>query len=260
MFKHLRLPEIGEDLSDTNPLLQQSGLPQFNNITIENCMAAIGKQTLDFENGIASVENYVSEKENVDVVENVFKPLEKLNCALDTTWGISKTLYLGNSTLIPTKSYLNIHDRARQARTSKFNSIPIYNVVKTELDNNNGKRSEEESRMLSKFVLEGKLNGLKLSESKKRELEETMRKLSEERNSMRDKINYVTKLFKMQITDPFVVSQLPVDLLKRMSPNPQSKILIHLSIFFVLLQGIYKRFFANRKVSDTYLAFLFTVN
>lgn len=218
------MPEIGEDLPDKNPLLQQSGLPQFNNITIENCMSAIAKQTLDYEQGVASVENCVSEKQDVNVFENVFKPLEKLNCLLDTTWGISKTLYLGNSTLIPTKYYLNIHDRARRARTSKFNSVPIYNTVKTALHKNDPTRSDEENRMLKKFVLEGKLNGLELGDSKKLELEESMRKLSEEQKCMRDKISYVTRLFKMPISDPHIIDNLPVDLLKSMSPDPQSKL------------------------------------
>ncbi|KAF5301744.1 hypothetical protein FQR65_LT08726 [Abscondita terminalis] len=183
------VPEIGEDLPDKNPLLQQNGLPEFNTLTIENCVAAIGKQTLDFE----------------------------LGAPLDTTWGLSKTLYLGNSTLMPTKSYLAIHDRARKSRATKFNSQYIFKAV-NEADTSS--RTDEQLRVLKKYQLEGKLNGLNINDSDKSKLKECLNKLTNEKNKFKTKTEASTKVFRHQIDDPHIVKDFPMDLLSAMSSNP----------------------------------------
>ena len=55
------LPEIGEDLPEKNPLLKEDTmLPEFNSITIEKCIAAIGKQTLEFEQGVKALETEIN--------------------------------------------------------------------------------------------------------------------------------------------------------------------------------------------------------
>jgi len=54
-----RLPEIGEESSEKNPLLKDDNLPEFNTITIEKCIAAIGKQTVEFEEKMKSLEKVV---------------------------------------------------------------------------------------------------------------------------------------------------------------------------------------------------------
>lgn len=55
-----RIPEIGEESSEKNPLLKDDNLPEFNTITIEKCTAAIGKQTVEFEEKMKSLENVQS--------------------------------------------------------------------------------------------------------------------------------------------------------------------------------------------------------
>lgn len=53
-----RLPEIGEDLPNKNPLLNEDTLlPEFNSLTIEKCLPAIGKQTAEFQQEVRNVEN-----------------------------------------------------------------------------------------------------------------------------------------------------------------------------------------------------------
>ncbi|GJQ78768.1 hypothetical protein Trydic_g2800 [Trypoxylus dichotomus] len=187
------VPEIGEDSSEKNPLIQKDGLPEFNNITIENCMAAIGKQTLEFESDIKKIEIEVSSLENPDSFKNVIDPIEKLGSPLDMTWGLSKTLYLGNSTLMPTKSYLAIHERARRARAVKFNSPIIYNVILKELESRKD-LNDEQTRVAKKFALE-------------------------ERSKFKIKNETATRKFTHKINDPQVVSGLPNDLLKSITSN-----------------------------------------
>ncbi|KAK4876624.1 hypothetical protein RN001_009130 [Aquatica leii] len=211
------VPEIGEDLPEKNPLFQQNGLPEFNALTIENCMAAIGKQTLDFEIGVQNIEESIQKNLIKDVFTNVLDPIENIGAPLDTTWGLSKTLYLGNSTLMPTKSYLAIHDRARKSRATKFNSPYIFKAV-NEADTS--KRSEEQLRVLRKYQLEGKLNGLNMKDRDKSKLKECLNKLTAEKNKFKAKTEASTKSFSHQLKDPHIVKDFPVDLLSAMSSDP----------------------------------------
>lgn len=211
-----RIPEIGEDLPEKAPLTKQDGLPEFNSLTIENCMGAIAKQTLDFEAGVREIEANLIKEEAKDVFNDVFVPLEELGAPLDLTWGISKTLYLGNSSMMPTKSYLAIHERAKRARASKFSSLPIYTAVKAAL-REEGKRSAEEVRVLKKFNLEGKLNGLDLDVGAKARLGESLKKLAIEKEKFKQKITIATGNFKQEINDEGIVRDFPVDLLKAIS-------------------------------------------
>ncbi|KAJ8971331.1 hypothetical protein NQ317_012298 [Molorchus minor] len=214
------LPEIGEDVSDKKSIIaQKNGLPEFNNVTIENCRAAIAKQTLDFEAGVKEIEDKISKRPCEDIFSEVFQPLEELGSSLDATWGLSKTLYLGNSTLMPTSSYMSIHERAKRARVSKFNNRAIYNAVQSKLQD--GKiRSSEEKRILQKFAIEGKLNGLELDSKGKVLLAEYLSKLAKERTSFKQKIEVATKQFSHIIRDKTVVREFPEGLLKALSPHP----------------------------------------
>lgn len=49
------VPEIGEDLPGKYPLLKEDKSPEFNTITIEKCVAVIGRQTLEFEDEIKTL-------------------------------------------------------------------------------------------------------------------------------------------------------------------------------------------------------------
>lgn len=182
-------------------------------------MAAIGKQTLEFESDIKKLEIEASTLENPDLFKNAIDPIEKLGSYLDTTWGLSKTLYLGNNTLMPTKSYLAIHERARRARAVKFNSPVIYNMALKELDSKR-QLSDEETRVAKKFVLEGRLNGLNLTGDKKEILNLTLTKLMNEKAKFKFKNDYSTKRFTYKINDESVVSGFPDNLLKTIAFDP----------------------------------------
>lgn len=215
-----RVPEIGEDLPETNPLLRGDGLPEFNNITIEKCVATIGKQAIDVEKTVQRFEEINSK--NPDLKANLFddllRPLEQIEAQLETTWGLAKCLYLGNSTLMPTKSYLLINDRARKARYSKFSSLPIFKVIsesKLTFESN-----EEKVRLLNKYLLEGKLNGVGLNDKKKAILNETMDKLKKERSKYKTKVEYSIRNFSHTISDYNSVREFPFELLQNMSSDP----------------------------------------
>ena len=49
------VPEIGEDLPGKYPLLKEDKNPEFTNVTIEKCVAVIGRQALEFEETVNTV-------------------------------------------------------------------------------------------------------------------------------------------------------------------------------------------------------------
>ncbi|XP_034831381.1 uncharacterized protein [Maniola hyperantus] len=213
------IPEIGED-ADTSTLLSENGLPEFNAFTIEKCIATISKQSLEYENGVRQIEQSCMNCKNAFV--EIFQPLETLDSQLELTWGMAKTLYLGNSSLMPTKSYIQIHERAHKARSSKFNSVPIYNAVVDE-KNRLKKLTDEEQRLLDKYILEGKLNGLDIKGAKHDRLSNILNNLQKERNIVREKVSVATKMFSSIINNDLVAKEFPESLAKAMSVNNEAE-------------------------------------
>ncbi|XP_047534835.1 probable cytosolic oligopeptidase A [Vanessa atalanta] len=209
------IPEIGED-GDKSTLLSDNGLPEFNDITIEKCIATISKQSLEYENGVRQIEESSLNCKNAFV--EIFHPLEKLDNELELTWGMAKTLYLGNSSLMPTKSYIQIHERAHKARSSKFNSIPIFHAAVNE-KNRLKKITDEEQRLLDKYILEGKLNGLDIKGVKRERLNNILTDIQKQRGIVRDKVNIATKIFSSIINNEQVAKEFPESLAKSMSVN-----------------------------------------
>ncbi|XP_041986887.1 probable cytosolic oligopeptidase A [Aricia agestis] len=209
------IPEIGED-GDKNALLSENGLPEFSDVTIEKCIASISKQSLDYENGVRQIEESCGNCKNAFV--EIFEPLEKLDSPLELTWGMAKTLYLGNSSLMPTKSYIQIHQRAHKARSAKFNSIPIYQAAVDE-KNRLKKLTDEEQRLLDKYILEGKLNGLDVKGIKRERLNTILGEMQKEKQTIREKVDAATKVFSGMINDEAVIKEFPQSLAKSMSVN-----------------------------------------
>ena len=63
IFNICRLPEIGDDMPEKNPLLkEETKLPEFNKFTIEKCIAAIGRQAVEMEQGVRNLEEKIEGK------------------------------------------------------------------------------------------------------------------------------------------------------------------------------------------------------
>ncbi|EDW24906.1 GL24403 [Drosophila persimilis] len=122
------VPEIGEEGHLGEGVLKPDGLPAFSDITIEMCLGAIGQQASAVEKSVKALEQEIKSGKRIDSAA-IFGELDAVTGPLETTWGVAKALYLGNSTLIPTKSYMNIHERARNARAAKYCNKTVYNAL-----------------------------------------------------------------------------------------------------------------------------------
>ncbi|XP_029042450.2 LOW QUALITY PROTEIN: probable cytosolic oligopeptidase A [Osmia bicornis bicornis] len=216
------VPEIGEDLPGKYPLLKEDKSPEFNTVTIEKCVAAMGKQALEFEE---SIKTLGKEIENIDDVcpdnlfKNIINPIEEMSTSLSSTWGIAKVLYVGNQSKMPTQYYISINNRARNALANKYVSKPIYEACKSVINNHEIKLTNEQRRILEKFILEGKLNGLELSEKEKEKLSALMTSASKEINEYSGRLQIAVNRFRYTIRDPKLVEDFPEEVLKYMVPN-----------------------------------------
>lgn len=209
--------------AEKNPLIGENGLPEFDSVTIEKCIGVIGNQAINVEQSLKALEEAITEKTNVkNLFNDVFNPLEEIASPLDTTWGLAKTLYLGNSTLMPTKSYLTIHDRARRVRASKFSSLPIYYAVKAALTNPTEDFNEAQKRLINKYVLEARLNGIEVEGAAKFHLNECIDNLGQERAKFHGKVNAARRNFQQNCNDPNIIKEFPLSLLQAISVDPKA--------------------------------------
>lgn len=214
------LPEIGEESSEKNPLLKDDNLPEFNTITIEKCIAAIGKQTVDFEEKMKSLEKIESTKD-LDIFNDWLHPIEDAYLPLETTWGIAKTLYFGNQSLMPTKCYVNIHERATRAIASKFGSVPLFRACKEALDNKDLKLTHSQRRVLMKYVLEGTLNGLQLQDKEFDKYSSDLSYIMSKIKEYKAKYESSTAVYSMIVQNKEIVEDFPEDYLKSIAVNPR---------------------------------------
>ncbi|KAL1128969.1 hypothetical protein AAG570_013503 [Ranatra chinensis] len=208
------MPEIGEEITEPNVLFK-GGLPDFKSLTHEKCTSAMGNYILQFEHCVTQIENNLAEAEEnrTDILDMVVEPLETVGAPFEMTWSLVKTLYLAGSNLIPGDSFHSLHERARHARSLKYNSYYIYNALK-KCDST--RLTEEDQRVVSKFLTEGKLNGLDLQGDNKIIFAELSKKLAGEKHKFRTRVEVAKKEFKHTITDTNITRDFPEDLLNAM--------------------------------------------
>lgn len=217
------VPEIGEESAEKNPLIGENDLPEFSNITIEKCIGVTGTQAIAVEKGMKALEESITEMTEIkDLFNDVLNPIEEIASPLDTTWGLAKALYLGNSTLMPTKSYLTIHDRARRVRASKFNSLPVFYALKKAQDSPTEQYNDAQKRLINKYVLEARLNGIEVEGSAKFQLNDCIDKLGQERAKYHGKVEAARRNFQQNCNDPNIVKELPMSLLHAISVDSKA--------------------------------------
>lgn len=123
---------------------------------------------------------------------------------------------------MPTKSYLTIHDRARRVRASKFNSLPIYYAVKAAQNNPSEKYDESQKRLINKYVLEARLNGIEVEGPQKFQLNQCIDQLGQERAKYHGKVEAARRNFQQNCNDPNIIKEFPLSLLQAISVDPKA--------------------------------------
>lgn len=254
IYHPFRIPEYGEELPNMNPFIKPDGLAEFSNVTVENCITKIGSQTLALEQAVGNVEEYLhaldekGEKPSVEVLfDNIFDPLEKATQQLSVTWGLAKTLYMGNSILMPKKSYLKMHNRGRTAVYKKYTSLPILTALseikQRVAEENDTQLTKEQLRVIDKYILECKLNGVGLSKDWNGHLTYLRHMESRQVTTYNDKLKVALEQFSHTIAEYSEVRSYPPKLLQAMSTDAKNHLTGPWKV--TLKPYIYKGFMEN---------------
>ncbi|XP_035231732.1 probable cytosolic oligopeptidase A isoform X2 [Stegodyphus dumicola] len=181
------LPEIPSDTPENNPLLRSNILPQFSQITTQNCVNAIGRLVIEYESGIHQLDQKLYDADFQRNVQNVILPLDRLSGPLDFAWGAFKLLYTVRRNDNLADAYVKLHPRLLKAKREKYLSASIYGAFK-ELKENEKQLTEPVRRITDKHLLESHLSGMDLTDNAYKHFQSVMKKLDQHR------INYKMKL------------------------------------------------------------------
>lgn len=230
------LPESPVDTAEDNALLRTVDLPEFDQLTPEKCWNGIGKLALEYESGVWAVEEKARNEE--PSFRSIVEELDKLESSLNTSWGIVKTLFTVKNNEMNANIYLKIHERARKARAHKFTSLSIYEACK-DIYGRETNLDEPQRRVLRKYLLEARLNGIELPSEKAPVLAGALKKLEEQKSVFKQKVIESTNRFSYRIQDPDVVTEFPTEVLQKMAFDKSQ---YHQGPWDVTLQpGIYEK-------------------
>ncbi|XP_045618948.1 uncharacterized protein [Procambarus clarkii] len=115
-----------------------------------------------------------------------------------------------------TNAYLKIHERARKARVHKFQSRPIYEACK-EIYAKDSSLNVAQKRVIRKFLLEARLNGIELPPEKNAIFTNKLKMLEVEKSEFRRKVLESSSKFSHKIQNSSIVKDFPDTLLKNMA-------------------------------------------
>ncbi|KAK8742202.1 hypothetical protein OTU49_002174 [Cherax quadricarinatus] len=213
------VPENPIDTPEDNALLRTNVLPQFDQLTPEKCWTGIGKLALEYESGVWAMEEKAHDPKKPKTFDNIIGELDKLESPLNTAWSNVKTLYTVKNHEMNTDAYLKIHERARKARVHKFQSLPIYEACK-EIYVKDTSLNDAQRRVIRKFLLEARLNGIELLEEKATIFTNVLKKLESLKAEFRKKVVESSSRFSYNIQDSNIVKDFPDALLKNMARDP----------------------------------------
>lgn len=209
------LPEVPLDTPSTNSLLASTELPNFNALTKIQCRNALIKLSLELESKVWELEGQVAATP-LKTLDQILS-LELYSSPFEYVWSIVKTLSVVRTDFISTEGYKSLHERGRMARSKQYSSGAIYLACKELFTEPT--LTDPQRRLLSKYLLEGRLSGLELTGSDKDHFIEVNRKLEDFKLKYRINARIATEKFRHLIVDPKYVGDMPSHALREMAKD-----------------------------------------
>lgn len=207
--------------ADDNPLLRSDEFQDYSGLTVRKCYDGVVRRALDFEAGFWRVEKHIKGKENmseVDLFQEYLCPIEELSRPLENAYNVVKILRQ-SSDLMNSEKYGKVASRAALALHNKYSSPLLYYSCKSALKQSTSLQ-DDQKRLLKKYTLLGKLNGLELSNSNYEALMAVRKETLKNQTTYNNKLEHEARLFKFPISDPHMMKNVPQHLLKAMSEGP----------------------------------------
>jgi len=219
------IPEIPQDDETSNPLLaikQQSNiLPRLGNVTDLQVYNGLGKALLDFETAVVHAETMA--EEGVRDLHAILGPLEVARAQYESVWHVANMLQLVTDSLERDR-FVRLHIRAEKASLSRVDSKPLYEALREikakYVEDGEKGLSEDDVRLLDRYLLEYRNAGHHLETNKYLELTETwLPRLNNPMAEYKFRQKSATERFRHVISNPDVVRDFPVDVLKAMASD-----------------------------------------
>jgi len=205
------IPEVPDDTEETNALLRTEEYPSFNSVNIQNCHRGLGKLLIEAECDVSRLEESLlgsSEK----TFESVILPLENVFSRLHTAANLVKVITYSQNDKISSSTLTQLYTRIIKAFVSKFENATIYRAVK-ELKADEFHLSEYQSRIVDKFLIEGKHLGTELTGKDKDILGYLTQKLAQHNGIFQGKVSESIRRYKYMEYDPDKMQDSPKDVL-----------------------------------------------
>lgn len=156
----------------------------------------------------------LDKNKKIDVIKNIIEPLEILGVEMENTWGNLKALCFARQDLMHFEKFRKLHEKAMNSRSLRFFTPSIFTAFKEASTNDFESFTEEEKRVVKKYVLEGQLNCLGLDVKDYERALFSKNAAKKKKEAIRSKFqNSITK-FQAIITDQQIVKNFPEELLK----------------------------------------------
>ncbi|XP_076435405.1 uncharacterized protein LOC143275299 [Babylonia areolata] len=215
---YVLLPEVPPDTSDDNAVMQYWQTPRFSVINPERCVTGCAKLSIQYETRLG---NHIEDLQDISqekTFSQVFDPIEEVTVPLNTAWRTAKNLnYVAGSNHYK-QAFTRIHPQVERAKNERWISETLYYACK-EVDANSANLTEFQQRLVSLYLLEGRLNGIELQGSEKRRFIDTLKVLALERTNFRNRVMLTQGMFSHRIDDFGAVAEMPRRILSHMAED-----------------------------------------
>ncbi|KAK7090573.1 uncharacterized protein [Littorina saxatilis] len=215
---YVLLPETPPDTSDDNAVMQFHETPRFSAITPERCVTGCAKLAIQFETQLGNHIETLKDISEEKTFSRVFDPIETVSVPLNTAWRTAKNLnYVAGSDHFR-QAFTRIHPQVERAKNERWISETLY-YASQEVNAHSQNHTEFQQRLVSLYLLEGRLNGIELRGAEKRRFIDTLKVLALERNNFRNRVMLCQGMFSHRIDDFSAVAEMPRNILTHMAED-----------------------------------------
>ena len=215
---YVLLPEVPPDTADSNAVMQFRQMPKFSAINPERCVTGCAKLAIQYETQLGNHIESLKDVQQEKTFSRVFDPIEEATVPLNTAWRTAKNLnYVAGSDQYK-QAFTRIHPQVERAKNERWISETLYYACK-EVHANSANLTEFQQRLVSLYLLEGRLNGIELQGSEKRRFIDTLKVLALERSNFRNRVMLTQGMFSHRIEDFGAVVEMPKSILSHMAED-----------------------------------------
>ncbi|XP_071815098.1 uncharacterized protein [Apostichopus japonicus] len=201
-----------------NPLLDNSGLPRFEEIRAEHVVPGLKSILSDVENEFEKLETKLSDPDLQLSWSVVSDPLERIGFPLEYSWSVVNHLNGVKNHEELRNAYQEIQPLVVKVATKIAQSRPVYNAMK-KLKTSEDPLDGPQNRILTSSLLAARHSGVDLDGAQQERFNQIILQLAKLTTDFNNNVLDATKAFHLDLTDPVDVEGLPDSLKQLMAAS-----------------------------------------